>query len=485
MSLPQFILQRDHHSPLYLQLYHRYREAIAHGQLQAGERVPSVRSLASELNLSRGTVEQAYQILVSEGYFITQGAGGTRVSPQLAPLVVQPPTHTTPEPPIPEHSTLSLGSTSPQLFELGLPALDAFPRKTWARLANYHLRTIDILSYPDPAGYAPLRHTIATYLGISRGIHCSPEQVFITAGYAGALQLITQTVLKTGDLGWYENPGYLFARQALQHAGMRLQPISVDAEGLNVEGAKRLAPQARFAVVTPTHQSPLGVTLSLARRLALLDWAQQQQAWIIEDDYDSEFRYHGRPLPALKSLDQNGRVLYTGTFSKVLFPGMRLAYLVVPPEQITTFRYSAQQMSYSCPLLTQATTADFMQQGHFMRHLRKMRTLYAERYQYLTDALRHYAQEMQIAGLEIPTQIGGMHILIHLASTYDDQAIARVAYTQGMNIQALSTWSLAGNHHTAQRGLMIGFTNFMTTETAQYAVKKLLTVIKNATNELI
>ena len=487
MSLPHFILQRDHHSPLYLQLYHRYREAIANGQLRPGERVPSVRSLASELNLARGTVEQAYQILVSEGYFIAQGAGGTRVSPQLAPLPAQPSalpiTHTTPHSLVTEPSSpLPPGATAPLLFELGLPALDAFPRKTWARLTNHHLRSVEMLSYPDPAGYAPLRHTIATYLGISRGIHCSPEQVFITAGYAGALQLITQTVLKTGDLGWYENPGYLFARKTLQHAGMRLQPIAVDAEGLNIDEAKQLAPHARFAVVTPTHQSPLGVTLSLARRLALLDWAQQQQAWIIEDDYDSEFRYHGRPLPALKSLDQNGRVLYTGTFSKVLFPGMRLAYLVVPPEQIATFRYSVQQMSYSCPLLTQATTADFMQQGHFMRHLRKMRTLYAERYQHLTDALRDYAQAMKIEGLEIPTQMGGMHVLIHLASTYDDQAIACTAYTQGMNIQALSGWYLDNDGCTTPKGLMMGFTNFTTAEAAQRAVKKLLTVIKNVSH---
>src|SRR5690606_18417073 len=221
-------------------------------------------------------------------------------------------------------------------FQLGLPALDAFPRKTWSRLAGRTMRSLETtaMTYPDPAGYEPLRRAIATYLGISRGIACSPEQVFVTTGYLGALELVCDGVLKTVDLGWYEDPGYILARQFLERTGMRLEPVPVDEEGLNVATGQRRAPHARFAVVTPTHQSPLGVALSLPRRLELLEWANQRQAWIIEDDYDSEFRYHGRPLPALKSLDRDGRVLYTGTFSKVLFPGLRLAYLVVPVSQI-------------------------------------------------------------------------------------------------------------------------------------------------------
>jgi GntR family transcriptional regulator/MocR family aminotransferase len=188
-----------------------------------------------------------------------------------------------------------------------------------------------VMNQPDPAGYAPLREAIATYLGISRGIACTPEQVFITIGYQGALELLCRTVLQAGDGGWYENPGYFPGRYFLQQMGMTLTPVPVDNEGLQVATGEQRAPNARFAVVTPSHQSPTGVALSLPRRLALLAWANQKDAWIIEDDYDSEFRYHGHPLPALKSLDHEQRVLYTGTFSKVLFPGLRLAYLVVPP----------------------------------------------------------------------------------------------------------------------------------------------------------
>ena len=466
MDIQQLQPNREHTAPIYLQLYQRYREAIATGKLQAGDRVPSVRSLASELNLARGTIEQTYQILVSEGYFVTQGAGGTFVSPQLKQL----PTH---------QQTTNLQTSQQQIktaqrpilpFELGLPALDTFPRKTWTRLSNHNLRTINSLTYPDAAGYAPLRHAVATYLGISRGIMCTPEQVFITAGYSGALQLICQTVLKQGDVGWYEEPGYILARQFLQHLGMQLQPIPVDADGLNVEIGIQQAKQARFAVVTPTHQSPLGVTLSLARRLALLDWAKQQNAWVIEDDYDSEFRYHGRPLPALKSLDQDGRVLYTGTFSKVLFPGLRLAYLVVPPEQIESFQYSAQMLKAASSILPQATIADFMQQGHFTRHLRKMRHLYATRHDYLTHALAALKHD-----LHIQPQAGGIHILAHLDVHQDDQAIAQAAQAQGLGIQALSDWYLQS---AQKKGLMMGFTNFKTAEEAEVAVKQLSELLR-------
>ncbi|MER3385997.1 PLP-dependent aminotransferase family protein [Pectobacterium aroidearum] len=469
MDMQQLKPSREHDAPLYLQLYRRYRDAITAGKLHPGDRVPSVRSLASELNLARGTVEMAYQMLASEGYFLTRGPAGTIVSPRLENLGES------------GHIATSLSQipTRPQTeaeqvqpFQLGLPALDAFPRKSWARLAGHNLRTLDTAAmiYPDPAGYEPLRRAIATYLGISRGITCTYEQVFITAGYRGALELVCRTLLQPGDSGWFEDPGYLFARQFLERAGMHLEPVPVDEEGLNVDMGQQRAAEARFAVVTPTHQSPMGVALSLPRRLQLLEWASHRRSWIIEDDYDSEFRYHGRPLPALKSLDRDGRVLYTGTFSKVLFPGLRLAYLVVPEPQIERFKDTANH--FCCPgsILPQATVAAFMEQGHFARHLRRMRSLYAIRRGYLVDEL------LQTLGshLIVQPQAGGIHVLARLAARGNDQSLAAAAQSHGLAIQALNDWRM---NRPSQGGLLMGFTNVTEAAMAKALVHRLAVAI--------
>lgn len=456
---------------MYLQLYRRYREAIATGKLRPGDRVPSVRSLASELNLARGTIETAYEMLISEGYFVARGAAGTFVSPRLANL---PDMEKAKAVVSPERAASwpALGTVMP--FQLGLPALDAFPRNAWARLAGRNVRTLETtaMTIPDPAGYAPLRHAIATYLGISRGITCSPEQVFVSAGYRGALELMCRTLLQPGDAGWYEDPGYIFARTSLERAGMRLCPVPVDEEGLNVSAGQRRAPQARFAVVTPTHQSPTGVALSLPRRLELLDWARHNRAWIIEDDYDSEFRYHGRPLPALKSLDRNERVLYNGTFSKVLFPGLRLAYLVVPLSQIAKFRETANHLPGPGSILLQAMVTDFMEQGHFARHLRKMRGLYATRRGYVVDAL------VQTFGnrLHVQPQAGGIHVLANLKTPQDDRTLAAAAQAQGLAIDALNNWRVRKGKHG---GLLMGFANFATAQDAAGSVLRLDAVLSN------
>jgi len=467
MDMRSFKPDRKHSAPLYLQVYRRYRDAIAAGQLQPGARVPSVRSLASELNLARGTVEMAYQMLTSEGYFLTRGPSGTVVSPQLGNHG-EPKTAPASGPRAPSPLCPPTERDHAQPFQLGLPALDAFARKTWARLAGHNLRTLDraAMGYPDPMGHEPLRHAIAAYLGISRGIACTPEQVFVTAGYRGALELVCRTLLRPGDVGWYEDPGYLFARQFLERAGMRLQPVPVDTEGLNVDIGRQQAAAARFAVVTPTHQSPMGVALSLPRRLQLLDWANQRQAWIIEDDYDSEFRYHGRPLPALKSLDRDGRVLYTGTFSKVLFPGLRLAYLVVPQAQIEAFRDTANHLCGPGSILLQATVADFMEQGHFSRHLRRMRSLYATRRGYLVDALVHVFGSR----LHVQPQAGGIHVLAHLNAGENDKALAEMAQAHGLAVQALSDWRMRS---AQQGGLLMGFAGFSTQDQAAASVRQL------------
>ncbi|MFJ2381666.1 MocR-like pyridoxine biosynthesis transcription factor PdxR [Pseudomonas protegens] len=466
MILP-FELDRSQTAPIYRQLYQRFRESIADGRLRPGDRVPAVRALAAELNLARGTVEAAYQLLIGEGYLTARGAAGTIVTPQLAP--VSAPTQRAPVAPTTYQATHA--GTSPLALQMGLPALDAFPRKLWTRLAGRQLRQAGVegLVYPDARGYAPLRAAIASYLGISRGISCHPEQIFVCAGYRACLDLISHTLMRPGATCWLEEPGYFMARNALLEAGAQLVPVPVDDQGLDVAQGIARAPEAGFAVVTPTHQSPLGVSLSLPRRLALLDWANRQGSWIIEDDYDSEYRYQGKPLPALKSLDQQGRVLYTGTFSKVLFPGLRLAYLVVPAEQTPAFARQADRLHNHCPHLQQATVAAFLNEGHFARHLNKMRGLYARRRQWLVEAL-HQA----LGGrLQIDPQAGGMHVVAGLGEG-DDVQIAQRARGEGIAVEPLSQWYLGGE---VRQGLVMGFTNVASAEQAASVALRLGRVI--------
>lgn len=462
MILP-FKLDRSQTAPIYRQLYQRFRESIADGRLRPGDRVPAIRALAAELNLARGTVEAAYQLLIGEGYLIARGAAGTVVTPQLTPPsapILRAPVAST------AYQSVHSG-TLPLALQMGLPALDAFPRKLWTRLAGRQLRQAGLegLVYPDPRGHAPLRAAIATYLGISRGITCRPEQVFVCAGYRACLDLISHTLMHQGDTCWLEEPGYFMARNALLEAGAQLVPVPVDDQGLDVSQGIARSPDARFAVVTPTHQSPLGVSLSLPRRLALLEWANQQGSWIIEDDYDSEYRYQGKPLPALKSLDQQGRVLYTGTFSKVLFPGLRLAYLVVPPEQSDAFARQADRLHNHCPQVLQATVAAFLNEGHFARHLKKMRSLYARRRQWLVDAL-----QQQFGGrLLINPQASGMHLVAGLHEGNDIE-LAQRARAVGIAVEPLSQWYLEDK---PRHGLVLGFTNIVSAEQASAVALRL------------
>lgn len=460
--------------PVYRQIYLRLREAISEGRLLPGERVPSARALAAELNVARGTVDNAYQMLIGEGYLQTRGAAGTVVSVQLSGGLGLGASHrhgVTPAVALP--SPMTHGGGPPLPLQLGLPALDAFPRKLWTRLAGQALRHsgLDGLVYPDPRGEGVLRSAVAAYLGVSRGIACRPEQVFIGAGYRACLDLIWCCLLRPGDVGWFEDPGYFQARDFLQQAGARLVPVAVDAQGLDVDAGLREAPDARFAVVTPTHQSPLGVTLTLGRRQRLLEWAEQQGSWIIEDDYDSEYRYQGRPLPALKSLDRHGRVLYCGTFSKVLAPGLRLAYLVVPPDRVAQFAVMADRMHNHCPALLQATTASFIEQGHFARHLRKMRHLYAQRRLLLADAISAELGDSLVLDLAV----GGMHLLGYLREGLNDREIGQRLQAQGLAVEPLSPWYRGTQ---PRQGLLIGFTNVTGQEQAMHLASRLGQVLQ-------
>lgn len=444
-------------APVYRVLYQRMREAILSGQLGAGSRLPSTRALAGTLSVARGTVEAAYELLVAEGYVIGRGAAGSVVNPQLAGT--RPVRRDIAASVVPSAGRQAGG---PLPLQNGTPALDAFPRKLWARLSARQARNFPgaALPYQDPAGWWPLRAALANYLAISRGVHCSPEQIMITAGYQGALALAAKLLLQPGDEVWHEDPGYFFTRDALLLAQATIVPVPVDTQGMDVAAGLRRAPAARMAVVTPSHQAPLGVALSLPRRLALLQWAAEHGAWIVEDDYDSELRYSGAPLPALKSLDQQGRVLYAGSFSKVLFPGLRLGYLVLPDALIERFATASTLWWSAHGWLEQATVAEFMEQGHFSRHVRQMRQLYAARRMALVEALQRYLGEH----VDAAPPAGGMHLLGWLRPEASDQACARDARNHRLAPAALSPWCIEARMRPA---LLLNFTNLPAEHAAQ------------------
>ena len=357
---PTIVLDTTSSVPLYRQLYDRLRLAILTGQLAPGARLPATRTLADELGVSRNTVYIAYQQLLAEGYIDSKVGHGTRVArvttetlltlpstSQLRrsvqddasrPHVSQRGMNMAGLPPLPRPQ-VSSEPGKPPAFRAGVPALDLFPYQIWAQLVTRRVRHSlqEASDDQDPAGYRPLREAIAAHIGVTRGVRCTADQVIVVSGAQAALDLATRILLDPGDMAWIEDPGYPGARGALEGAGAQLVPVPVKEDGLDVGAGRARCPQARLAYVTPSHQFPLGVTMSLAQRLALLEWANQANAWILEDDYDSEYRFSGRPLEALQGLDSTNHVIYLGTFSKVLFPALRLGYLVVPPDLTEVF----------------------------------------------------------------------------------------------------------------------------------------------------
>ncbi len=455
--------------PFYRQIYERFRGAIASGVLKPGDRIPSARALTQELGLARGTIDAAYSLLAAEGYVQSRGQAGTIVTPGLklrAPIAIAPPkSDGSPAAP-------SFRADSILPFQMGLPALDRFPRKIWARLGARCVRAMQPadMVYPPTHGLPALRAEIAAYLQVSRGIDCSPSQVFVTSGYRHTMTLIAQAVLKAGDRVWLEDPGYPPTRDLLEHLHIATVPVPVDHEGMAVAEGVQAAPRARAAVVTPAHHSPLCVSLSLPRRLALLDWAVRNDAWIIEDDYDGEYRYVSRPLPALKSLDRDGRVLYAGTFSKVLLPSLRLAYLVVPQAQVERFEQISQTFTGGSPELTQAIVAAFIAEGHFARHIQRMRKLYAER------------RDLTAAGLEsvlgrhmrIDAQPGGMHLILRPQGQLSDREIATRMRGEGLYAEALSDCAMGRDTASA---LLLNFTNIDSQAAAEALGRRILKLL--------
>lgn len=455
--------------PIYRQIYWRFRGAISDGLLVPGDRVPAARALAKELGLARGTIDTAYSLLTAEGYLLSRGQAGTVVAPGISLGKPRAQTERSLDP----ATGPSIRQKAPVLpFQMALPALDAFPRKIWSQIGARCVRATQIADMANPSvlGLESLRNAIATYLQVARGITCSPAQVFITSGYRNSLALIAHALLKAGDRVLVEDPGYLPTRQLLAHLQIEAVAVPVDQEGMCVEHGLSNTPQARAAVVTPAHQSPLCVSLSLPRRLQLLDWATRQQTWIVEDDYDGEYRYVSRPLPALKSLDRDGRVLYVGTFSKVLFPGIRLSYLVVPPAQVERFACISETFLGGCPELTQAIVATFLTEGHFARHIQRMRKLYGERREATARGLKNVLGER----IHIDPLPGGMHLILRLRPPLSDRALVERLLAAGIYAEALSDWHA---HDPSDSALLLGFANIDSQATAEQLGQRILALM--------
>lgn len=470
-SLRFTTLVLDHHAgaPLYRQLYQALRQAILAGRITPGTRLPSSRELAVELGVSRNTIVNAFEQLLAEGYVEGKIGAGTYVArtlpDELSQVRVGARKRMAPSqdgraiskraqrllalPTLP-----AARQSEPRAFRPGVPALDAFPFDLWRQLLTKHWQhpPRDLLSYNHSAGYQPLRAAIAAYLGAARAVQCTPEQVIVVSGGQQGLDLVARLLLDPGDAAWIEEPGYPGARGAFLAAGASLLPVPVDKEGLDLAAGEAGRPDARLVYVSPSHQYPLGITMSLTRRLALLAWAQRAGAWIIEDDYDSEYRYAGRPLASLQGLDNAHRVIYLGTFSKVLFPALRLGYLVVPPDLVDAFIALRALVDRYSPVLEQAVLADFMTEGHFARHIRRMRILYAERQVYLLEAARH-----KLSGLlEIEAAEAGMHLLGWLPEGVDDVVASQRAADSGIDVPPLSSYSI---EPILRGALLLGYAN--------------------------
>jgi GntR family transcriptional regulator/MocR family aminotransferase len=466
-TLPIFNLNRAASVPLHKQIYDGYRAAILRGDLRAGQRILSSREFASELRVSRFPVLNAYAQLLAEGYLESRVGAGTYVSvslPEQQMSVDMPTGRVSQAPsgprPVSRRSALYPSfSNSPVLrgwgsFGVHQPALDQFPFAIWAGLVARHSRNPQIRAIHriDPRGAERFRGAICDYLRTARGVKCSPDQILVVSGSQQALDITARVLFDPGNSVWVEEPGYALQRSVLVAAGCRVVPIPVDRDGMDVAAGIQRAPRARAAFVTPSHQYPLGSTMSASRRIQLLNWAHSAGAWVIEDDYDSEFRYESLPIASMHGLDRNARVIYIGTFSKVLFPSLRLGYMVIPHDLMDRFIAVRHAMDIFPPYLHQEVLADFLIEGHFTRHIRKMRQVYKEKRTILIDCLEREFPSHR--GYEVHGVEAGMHLAMTLPSGLVDREIAARAALSRLWLYSLSPTYLSS---TPRNGFILGF----------------------------
>ena len=491
-SLTSLRLDPVSRTPMFRQLYEAIKHTILAGTLTPGVQLPPTRELSQLFGISRQTVLNAYAQLMAEGYLSGTVGKGTFVSASL-PISSRSRTAaiaTKPQQPlrplsargqrfVGPQTTLNTHEDMPKAFRIGMPGLDVFPFDVWARLeARRWRRPSHHLGYGDPAGYRPLREILAAYLRASRGVHCEPEQIVITSGSQQALYLIATLLLAPGDPAWVEEPGYRGINASLRAADARICAVPVDTEGMCVSHGVQHHPDAKLVYVTPSHQLPLGVTMSLQRRLELLAWANSSKAWVVEDDYDSEYRYTGPPLASLQSLDKTGCVIYVGTLSKVLFPGLRLGYMVLPPALVDAFVQARAIIDRHAAIVPQIVLADFIAEGHFGRHIKRTREVYGERREALLNVMDTQLAEDLQAG---PSDAG-----LQLSATFrrkrDDQAVSRLALEKGIEVRALSQFYNVDDNALAKpvqtSGLVLGFASIPVAE-----IKRGAAILRNVLRE--
>lgn len=484
-------LDRNSPVPLHTQLYVGLRDSILDGRLRQGASMPSTRDLPALLGVSRNTVLEAYSQLQGEGFLEPRVGSGTYVASTIPDLMmknrksVPKPTHigtpTVREPP--RLSTRGQRMISappvpkafwrrPEAFYPGLPAFELLPLDTWRKLSDRRLSSPKrgYLGYGHPGGFGPLRMVIAEYLSASRGVLCRPEQVIVVSGSQQGLDLATRVLVDEGESVWIEDPGYRGARSAFHAAGAKVVPVPVDREGMRVQDGITTAPDARLAYVTPSHQYPLGHTMSKERRTDLLAWAAKNGSWVIEDDYDSEFRYTGRPLSAMQGMPGGDRVIYLGTFSKVLFPSLRLGYMVVPEDLIDAFLIARSLSDRQQSTLEQAILTDFISEGHFMRHIRRSRVAYAERQDCMLERLRHEAPGLITATADP----AGMSLVGWLPDGVSDTVVAERLAAAGIYAPPLSYFAARQQERGA---LLLGYTGFAPPR-IKFGMRKLGAVVR-------
>ncbi|MEW5769421.1 MAG: PLP-dependent aminotransferase family protein [Pseudomonadota bacterium] len=450
--------------PAHRRVYEAIRRAIASHHLTPGTRLPSTRSLADALGMSRNTLLAAFEQLLDEGYVVSRTGSGTHVAStppedfDAAPddAAGGEPNQDRPAIGLSRRGTVAVGrpdgpSYEVQPFAPGEDDFSAFPTQLWRRLLNRQWRDPQPahLDYGHAGGHLPLRRAIANYLRMSRAVNLTVEQVIITSGTQQSIDLCARLLTDHGDRVWVENPCYWGARRVLEVNGLDLYPVAVDDEGM-APGYEDFRNAPRLIYTTPSHQYPKGVVMSYGRRRLLLDYAASKEAWILEDDYDSEFRFEGRPLSSLQGMDQNGRVLYLGTFSKVMYPGIKLGYLVVPPSLAESFKRGLYELQRPGQVVIQAALAEFIEEGHFASHIRRLRQIYAERRRLLQKALAPVTR----VGARLPPAGSGLHLLVQLPPGCDDIRVAELAAEQGLRVYPLSCYGVGERR---EKGLIVGY----------------------------
>lgn len=455
LLLSAVAIDADSKTPVFRQLYDFIRKLILRNAISPGTRLPSTRRLSLELGVSRNTVISAFELLETEGFIKMEVGRGSYVLD--IPMIRVRDSKRIKKSYSTAFNSQDYAPRSKEIaqsmpFALGLPAVDAFPLDVWRKVSSRSSRRLTAydLEYGDPYGLSSLRCEISEYLATYRGVECTPQQVLVVSSAQMAIHLITQVLIRQGHSVWLEDPGYLGAREALELREANIISVPVDGHGLNVSEGKRRAPNACMAYVTPSHQFPLGPVMSVNRRLELLQWADEQNAWILEDDYDSEFRYTGQPISSLQGLDSNDRVIYVGTFAKTMFPSLRLAYLVVPHLLIDRFYDARVSIDGHQSIVSQTIMSAFMSEGHFSVHIRNMRDLYEAQQKHLLDCINQ--QKLPLAFSAAPA---GMHLVGLLNDSIRDVDVENAALQKGIHVPALSKYYL---RESPKNGLLVGYT---------------------------